>query len=134
MTARPASIWDSPVAWHQPDGRRRELVALLDNLGVGPADAAAGTGAVDEPAAPAEPGPAVPAAVEPASALHRPTTVRPPLPATAPGGRLGGLAGGVLLGAAGRRLRSAPRRRTVPTASRPGPGQRQDRLVGPAGG
>jgi hypothetical protein len=104
MVGDATSIWDSPVTWHQPtDGK--ELIALLDSLGVGQVGAATGTGAVDEPASPVEPGPADPASVEPASA--------PPAddgPATSARDRawwaLGGLAGGVLLAAGWTRLRS----------------------------
>ena len=107
MAGGATSIWDSPVIWHQPtDGKA--LIGLLDSLGVGQAGAATGTGAVDEAAAPAEPEPAVPAAVEPAS------TTAPPAddgPATSARDRawwaLGGLAGGVLLAAGWTRLRSS---------------------------
>ena len=66
MLSGTRSIWDAPVIWHQP-AAGKELVLLLDSLGVGQAGAASGTGAVDEPVSPVEPGPAVPAAVEPAS-------------------------------------------------------------------
>ena len=104
MVGDDTSIWDSPVTWHQPtDGK--ELILLLDSLGVGQAGAATGTGAVDEPVSPAEPGPAVPASVEPASA--------PPAddgPATSARDHLwwglGGLACGVLVAAGWTRLRS----------------------------
>jgi hypothetical protein len=104
MVGDDTSIWDSPVTWHQPtDGK--ELILLLDSLGVGQAGAATGTGAVDEPASPVEPGPAVPASVEPASA---------PLaddgPVTSARDHvwwgLAGLACGVLLAAGWTRLRS----------------------------
>jgi hypothetical protein len=80
MVGDDTSIWDSPVTWHQPtDGK--ELILLLDSLGVGQA------GAVDEPVSPAEPGPAT-------SARDRAWWA------------LGGLAGGALLAAGWTRLRS----------------------------
>ncbi len=97
------SIWDAPVVWHQPEDGE-ELVRLLDSLGVG---AASGTGTADEPAAPVETGPTVPASVEPASAAPTPadddaaTSARDRL-----GWGLGGLAGGVLLAAGWTRVRS----------------------------
>ena len=74
---------------------------------MGEAGAATDTGAVDEPAPLAEPGPAVPASVEPASASAPPADDGP---ATSARDRawwgLGGLAGGVLLAAGWTRLRS----------------------------
>ena len=99
------SIWDAPVVWHQP-ADSKELILLLDSLGVGRAGAATGTGTdseADEVVSPVDPGPAVPAAVEPASAAPADdgSTTRD----RALWG-LGGLAGGVLLAAGWTRLRS----------------------------
>ena len=45
------SIWDAPVVWHQP-AAGKELILLLDSLGVGRAGAASGT---EEPASAVEP-------------------------------------------------------------------------------
>jgi hypothetical protein len=99
------SIWDAPVVWHQP-AAGKELSMLLDSLGVGQAGAASGTG---EPGSAVEPGPAVPASVEPASTAPAPA---PTDEGSASANRdrlwwgLGGLAGGVLLAAGWTRVRS----------------------------
>ena len=109
MLTGTGSIWDAPVVWHQPaDGK--ELTMLLDSLGVGqsgPASATGADGGADEPASAVEPGPAVPASVEPASTAPAPTDDGS---ATSNRDRLlwglGGLAGGVLLAACWTRVRS----------------------------
>ncbi len=116
MIGGATSIWDSPVTWHQP-ANGKELIHLLDSLGVGEEAGGAATdtgaatdaGSVDEsaPAPLAEPGPAVPASVEQA-----PASAPPADDGQTSSARdrawwgLGGLAGGVLLAAGWTRLRS----------------------------
>jgi hypothetical protein len=94
------SVWDSPVVWHQP-ANGTELTQLLNSLGVGQ------TGKAAEPASPVEPAVTAPDSVEPASAA--PTQTDDISDASARDRvwwGLGGLAGGLLLAAGWKRVRS----------------------------
>jgi hypothetical protein len=95
------SVWDSPVLWHQP-AKGQDLTLLLNSLGVGQ------TGTAAESASPVEPGVAVPASTQPASAAPTPTDDTSGNSARDRAWwALGGLAGGVLIAAGWTRLRSA---------------------------
>ncbi len=102
------SIWDAPVVWHQP-AAGKELILLLDSLGVGRAGAASGT---EEPASAVEPAPAASAPVEPASAAPAPAPTDDGADTSARDRAwwgLGGLVGGALLAAGWTRVRTARR-------------------------
>ena len=129
MLTGTGSIWDAPVVWHQPaDGK--ELTLLLDSLGVGqsgPASATGADGGADEPASAVEPGPAVPASVEPTSTAPTPTDDgSPPPTATVCGGDSEGWQAvccspraGPASAHASRRLTTGTRMRSASTRTRP---------------
>jgi hypothetical protein len=111
------SIWDSPVSWHRPESGR-ELMRLLDRLGVGRAASAAGDfdGVAGAPVSPAS---AAEAAADPVTTASATPTDDPAVAGI--WWALGGLVVGVLAALAGLRLRrretSSPDAPTAPATT-----------------